>query len=102
MQSNFVLTVSQSLINISLPDKGLSIDSFAMSLDTPYNKSIASMVQSSYNTSTGGTFISSSSSFQTNLSINITHNGDFDQKVDLSHHFPHQQSHLMLIQHHLY
>ena len=77
MPSNFVWRVLQSLINISLPDKCLSIYSHVMGIDTPYNKSIASRVQSSYSPPRGETFISSSSSFQTNLSRNITHNRDF-------------------------
>ena len=70
--------------------------------DTPYDESIASRVQSSYSTPRGKTFISSSSSFQKNLSRNITHNGDFDQKNDLSLHFISQQIHIMLIQHGLH
>ena len=35
----------------------------------------------------------------TNLSQNVTHCGEFYQKIYLSHHFSHWQSHLMLIQH---
>ena len=65
---------------MSLPHKCLSIDSHAMGVDTPYDESISSMVQSSYSKHRGDTFISSSSSFQINLSRNSTHNGDFDKK----------------------
>ena len=75
-------------MNISLPDKCLSMDSHVMGVDTPHDESITS------GTAKDETFILSSFSFQTNLSRNAGHNGDFDQKIFLSHHFPHQQSHL--------
>ena len=65
---------------MSLSDKCLSIDSHAMGVDTPCNEYIASRVQSRFSTPRRETFISSSFSFQTNLSRNSTHNGDFDQK----------------------
>ena len=67
-------------MNMSLPDKCLSIYSDDMDIDTPQNKPIASSVQSSYSTPRGGTFNFSSFSVQTNLSRNKTHKGDFDQK----------------------
>ena len=76
--------------------KSLSIDSHVMGVDTPHNKSIANRVQVSYNTPRGRIFNSSSSSFQTILSRDIIHNGDYNQR-NLSYHFSHQQSHLTLI-----
>ena len=95
MPWNFVWRVSQSMINMSLPDKSLCIDSYAMGVDTPYNKSIASRVKRSYKKPRGATFISSSSSFQTKMDTLI-------KKLDLSHHFSHWQSHLTLIEHYWY
>ena len=80
MPSNFLWGVLQPLINMSLPDKCLSIDSHAMGVDTSHDESIAIRVQSSYTKPRGEKFISSSSSFQTNLSRNITCIGDFCQK----------------------
>ena len=73
MLSNFMQTLLQSLINMSLPDKYLSIDSIAMGVVTQYNQCIISRLHSSYSTPRGETFISSPSSFQTNLPRNITH-----------------------------
>ena len=76
MPSNFVWIVLQSLMNMRLSDKCLSMESHVIGVDTPHNKSIASRVQKSYSAPKGGTYISSSSSFQTNCSRNITQKWD--------------------------
>ena len=67
-------------LNMSLPDKCISLDSHAMGVYTIHEKSITSRVQSSYMTPMDGTFISSSSSFQTNLPRNITNKQEIHQK----------------------
>ena len=64
MQSNFMQRVLQSLMNMSLLDKCLSMDSHAMGVGTSHNESIASRVQRSYSTPKG----EHSFLFQTNLS----------------------------------